>query len=429
MQVYRYPEKDSWDTILQRPESSSSTKNIDRTVRKILQNVKEKGDKALIKYARKLDGADLDSLAVTPKEIKEASSLISPELKDAIWLAAANIETFHRSQVIEKNVIETMPGVYCWRKAAPIESVGLYIPGGSAPLFSTVLMLGIPAKVARCPNVVLCTPPAKDGNIHPAILFAADLCGISTIFKTGGAQAIAAMSFGTASIPKTVKVFGPGNKYVMTAKEMVQQFGTAIDLPAGPSEVLIIADQSANPDFVAADLLSQAEHGPDSQVVLLTNNESLAEKVNLSLQAQLKKLPREKIAREALRCSKLIISKTLDECMAISNRYAPEHLILACQNSEDLAEMVVSAGSVFIGHYSPESAGDYASGTNHTLPTNGFATMYSGVSLDSFVKKITFQQLTKSGLQAIGPSVITMAASEGLDGHKNAIEVRLKEII
>ena len=427
MQVYKYPDRASWDTILKRPETSK--KCIDKTVKKILQNVQEKGDKALFKYARKFDGVELDSLAVTPKEIKEAASLLPTKLKDAIRLAAANIETFHRSQLTEKKAIETMPGIYCWRKAVPIESAGLYIPGGTAPLFSTVLMLGIPAKIAGCQKVVLCTPPAKDGTVHPAILFAADLCGITCIFKTGGAQAIAAMAFGTDSIPKTVKIFGPGNKYVMMAKQIVQQFGTAIDLPAGPSEVMIIADETANPEFVAADLLSQAEHGPDSQVVLVTNNTDLAEMAIKSLQKQLKDLPRKKIARKALKSSKLIFTKTLDECLAVSNQYAPEHLILACDGAEQLAEKVQSAGSVFIGHYSPESAGDYASGTNHTLPTNGFAAMHSGVSQDSFVKKITFQQLTIKGLQSIGPSVMTMAEYEGLVGHKDAITVRLKELI
>ena len=351
---------------------------------------------------------------------------LTEELRNAIQQAKQNIEIFHTAQQEEIKKIEPMPGVSCWRKSVAIEKVGLYIPGGSAPLFSTVLMLGVPAQIAGCREINLCTPPSKDGSIHPGILYAALLCGVHNIFKTGGAQAIAAMSYGTESVPKVFKIFGPGNQYVTCAKQLLQQT-VALDMPAGPSEVLVIADETAVPEYVAADLLSQAEHGPDSQVILLTTSESTAEKVILETGEQLEKLPRKEIVIKALQNSKLILVKDLEEAIALSDLYAPEHLILSCSDAEKIAERITSAGSVFIGNYSPESAGDYASGTNHTLPTNGYAAMYSGVSLDSFVKKITYQQLSKEGLENIAATVIVMAAAETLEAHKKAIEIRLKK--
>ena len=348
-------------------------------------------------------------------------------MKQAIQEAKLNIETFHASQKEAIKKIETMPGVICWRQAVGIEKVGLYIPGGSAPLFSTVLMLAVPAQIAGCKEIVLCTPPSKDGSINPAILYTAALCGIKNIFKAGGVQAIAAMAYGTESISRVFKLFGPGNQYVTLAKQIIQQQGVAIDMPAGPSELLVIADETAIPEYVAADLLSQAEHGPDSQVVLLTTNEAVAEKIIHAINNQLKELPRKEITELALQNSKAIIVKDMEEAITLSNLYAPEHLILAGSNAEDITDKIISAGSVFIGNYSPESAGDYASGTNHTLPTNGYAAMYSGVSIDSFVKKITYQQLTKEGLENISNTVMAMAAAEGLAAHKNAVAIRLKK--
>lgn len=424
MKLYRNPDKKIWKKIIQRPVADNTS--LEKVVKKILLNVKEKGEKAIRKYTKKFDGVKLKGFIVSEKEIAAAEPLLSDELKQAIQQAKKNIETFHTAQKEYVKRIETMPGVVCWRQSLAIEKVGLYIPGGSAPLFSTVLMLGVPAQLAGCKEIVLCTPPAKDGSINPAILYAAQLCGISKIVKAGGVQAIGAMTYGTATIPKVFKIFGPGNQYVTSAKQLVQQQGVAIDMPAGPSEVLIIADETSIPEFVAADLLSQAEHGPDSQVVLITTQESVAEKVSAAIKKQLAGLSRKEIAKRALQNSKLIITENIADAIELSNLYAPEHLILSCAGAEAISNQIISAGSVFIGNYSPESAGDYASGTNHTLPTNGYAAMYSGVSLDSFIKKITYQQLTKEGLENIGNTVMAMAAAEGLDAHKNAVAIRLK---
>lgn len=423
MKWYQFPEEKQWPEIIQRPVNDVET--LEKTVRKILRKVKTGGDKSVKKFTRELDKVKLDNIRVTEDEIQSADSQVPEELKNAIQLAKQNIERFHRTQQEEINKTEMMPGVYCWRASRPIEKIGLYIPGGSAPLFSTVLMLAAPARLAGCREIILCTPPSADGSLHPAILYAAHLCGVTQIFKIGGAQAIGAMAYGTKTIPAVYKIFGPGNPYVTLAKQMVQQQGVAIDMPAGPSEVLVIADNTAVPSFVAADLLSQAEHGPDSQVILITPSMELAEEVTTCIKEQLRDLPRKKMARKALQKSKLVIVRSINEALALSDHYAPEHLILCCANAEQLAEKVNTAGSVFIGQYSPESAGDYASGTNHTLPTNGYAAMYSGVSLDSFVKKISFQHLTKEGLEAIGNAVMTMAAAEGLEAHKNAIAIRL----
>lgn len=423
MKIFKYPAREEWPGIIERPVRDTSI--IEKTVSRILDKVRKKGDKALVKYTKKFDGVKLNSLPVTDEEIIRAESMLNEELKTAIRQAKNNIEVFHIAQREEIKKIETMPGITCWRKAQPIEKVGLYIPGGSAPLFSTVLMLAVPARLAGCDEIILCTPPSKDGGINPAILFTANLCGVTKIYKVGGVQAIAAMTYGTASIPKVFKIFGPGNQYVTAAKQLVQQHGVSIDMPAGPSEVLVIADETAIPEFAASDLLSQAEHGPDSQVILVTTSESMAEKVNEAVNDQIKSLPRMEIASKALQNSRVIITKSIDEAIALSNLYAPEHLILSCDKAEEVSYKVTNAGSVFLGNYSPESASDYASGTNHTLPTNGFATMYSGVSLDSFVKKISFQYLTKQGLQNISDTVKIMAVAEGLDAHKNAVAIRL----
>lgn len=425
MKIYKYPDKKDWPDIILRAVTDYSS--LEKSVKKILQKVKEKGDKAVRKFSKEFDGADFKNLQVSKNEINKASTLVPGDLKQAIQQAKDNIEIFHLAQNEEIKKIETMPGVICWRQSKGIEKVGLYIPGGSAPLFSTVLMLAVPAQIAGCKEIVLCTPPSKNGTINPVILYAAQLCGVTKIFKAGGVQAIGAMAYGTESIPKVFKIFGPGNQYVTLAKQIIQQQGVAIDMPAGPSEVLIIADETAIPEFVAADLLSQAEHGKDSQVILLTVSETLAEKVKNAIIEQVKDLPRKQIAEKALLNSKTVICKTIDEAIELSDLYAPEHLILSCNNAEEVATKINTAGSVFIGNYSPESAGDYASGTNHTLPTNGYAAMYSGVSLDSFAKKITCQQLTKEGLQNIGNTVMTMAAAEGLDAHKNAVAIRLKK--
>jgi histidinol dehydrogenase len=422
--VIKYPDRKDWQDIIKRP--MLETASLEKAVRKILEKVKEKGDKAVKKYTNEFDRVKLRKLAVSEKEIKTAEKLLPAELKSAIQQAKQNIEKFHNSQIEEIKVIETMPGINCWRKSVGIEKVGIYIPGGTAPLFSTVLMLAVPASIAGCKEIVLCTPPSTDGSINPATLYTANLCGIIKIFKAGGVQAIGAMTYGTETIPKVFKIFGPGNQYVTAAKQLIQKEGVAIDMPAGPSEVLVIADETAVPEFVAADLLSQAEHGADSQVILLTTSKPIAEKVQASIKKQLNELPRKEIAKKALLNSKIILLKSIDDAIELSNLYAPEHLILACSNAEGLTDKIISAGSVFIGNYSPESVGDYASGTNHTLPTNGFATMYSGVSVDSFVKKITFQQLSKQGLENIGNTVMQMAAAEGLDAHKNAVSIRLK---
>lgn len=426
MQIYNYPDNSEWNQIVQRPFMDTTL--LEKSIRRILQKVKDNGDTALRKYSKEFDGVKIKKFLVSEKELRLAETLLSDDLKKAIQQAKQNIELFHVAQKEEIKKIETMPGVLCWRRSVGIEKVGLYIPGGSAPLFSTVLMLGVPATLAGCKEIVLCTPPSKEGSIHPAILYTARLCGISNIFKVGGAHAIAAMTYGTETIPKVFKIFGPGNQYVTYAKQLVQRQSVAIDMPAGPSEVLVIADETAVPGFVAADLLSQAEHGPDSQVVLVTTDESFAEKVIIEIDTQVGKLPRKETARQALQNSKLVLVKNIEEAVALSNFYAPEHLILSCADAGQVAERITSAGSVFLGNYSPESAGDYASGTNHTLPTRGYAALYSGVSLDSFVNKITYQQLTREGLKNISDTVMTMAEAEGLDGHKNAVAIRLKNI-
>lgn len=423
IKILKYPDRKDWMEITKRPFYDNAS--LEKTVKKILEKVKEKGDKAVRKFTNEFDGVKLKKLVVSEKEFKAAEKLLPQELKQAIQQAKANIEKFHLSQPEEIEVMETMPGIKCWRKSAGIEIVGIYVPGGTAPLFSTVLMLSIPAIIAGCKEIILCTPPAKDGSVNPAILYTANICGVTKIFKAGGVQAIAAMAYGTESIPKVYKIFGPGNQYVTCAKQLVQQQGTAIDMPAGPSEVLIIADDSSVPEFVAADLLSQAEHGADSQVILVTTSETVIENVQACIKEQLNNLPRKEIAEKALANSKIILLNNLEEAIHFSNLYAPEHLILACKHVDSFLAKISSAGSVFIGNYSPESAGDYASGTNHTLPTNGYAAMYSGVSVDSFVKKITFQQLTKEGLENIGNTVMQMAAAEGLDAHKNAVKIRL----
>lgn len=423
MQIIRYPEKDTWATLLQRPVLDN--RQLEATVSAILADVKANGDAALVKYTQQFDKVTLTDILVSPGEFAIADAALDESLKDAIRRAATNIEAFHRPQLEEVKMVETMPGVQCWRKAVGIEKVGLYIPGGTAPLFSTILMLAIPARLAGCSRIVLCTPPGKAGVVHPAVLWAAQYVGITEVFKTGGVQAIGAMAYGTESVPKVYKIFGPGNQYVTCAKQLVNSAGTAIDMPAGPSEVAVFADDSCVPAFVAADLLSQAEHGADSQVLLVTTSEAVLKNVEAAVQQQLLELPRKDLAAKALDNSKLVLVSDRDEAMDMLNAYAPEHLIMACENDEALATRVVNAGSVFLGNYSPESAGDYASGTNHTLPTNGYATAYSGVSVDSFVKKITFQRLTKEGLQTLGPAIEAMASAEGLEAHRRAVSIRI----
>ena len=424
MKVIKSPKKEVWPELLQRPVMDQLS--LEKKVRKVLQKVKDGGDKALKKFTKDFDGARIRKIMVSEKEIIDATGKVAAELKEAIKLAANNIAAFHSSQLGEEQVIETMPGIKCWRRSVPIEKVGLYIPGGTAPLFSTVLMLGIPAKLAGCKEIILCSPPQKDGTIHPVILFAAQTVGISKIYKSGGAQAIAAMAFGTETVPKVFKIFGPGNQYVTCAKQLVQSEGVAIDMPAGPSEVCVLADEFANPVFIAADLLSQAEHGADSQVLLVTTSQKLASEVKTEIENQLRDLPRQSIASKALENSRSIIVKTKEDAIDLVNEYAAEHLIIACEDDEAIAEKIVNAGSVFLGNYSPESAGDYASGTNHALPTNAFAKSYSGVSVDSFVKKITWQKLTKEGLIQIADAVQTMAKAEGLDAHARAVSLRLQ---
>jgi histidinol dehydrogenase len=421
------PDRPSWATLCQRP--SIETDFLQSTVRNILNRVRQSGDQALIELADRLDHVTLSSIVVANDEIKGSVNAISPGLIAAIQTAAANIRSFHASQLREFAPVETMPGVTCWRKAFPVDRVGIYIPGGSAPLFSTVLMLAIPAAIAGCSQVVLCTPPGKDGKISPAILYAASVSGVSAIYKAGGAQAIAAMAYGTETIPRVSKIFGPGNQYVVAAKQMVNQEGIAIDLPAGPSEVLVVADSESNPAYVAADLLSQAEHGADSQVVLVTMDEKFIERVEKHLQEQLEQLPRKDIATQALRNSLALRFSDERDLVDFVNEYAPEHLILNCRDANTLATKIKNAGSVFLGAWSPESAGDYASGTNHTLPTNGFARAYSGVSVESFQKMITYQELTPAGLKNLGPAVMEMADAELLAGHKEAINIRLKDLI
>ena len=426
MKLVTFPPRTIWDSLLRRPTMNFS--ELEPLVQKIIDKVREKGDEALLEYARSLDKTEINNLIVTDAEIDEANKQVDNELKSAINLARNNIEAFHAKQLPSIETIETMPGVECWRKAVPITRVGLYIPGGTAPLFSTVLMLGVPAAIAGCKEIVLCTPPARDGKIHPAILYTANLVGITKIIKAGGAQAIAAMTYGTESVPAVYKIFGPGNQYVTCAKQLVQKTGIAIDMPAGPSEVAVIADETANAGFIAADLLSQAEHGVDSQVLLVSNNVELIQQVNLCIEKQLETLPRKEFAAKALDNSRFILVNNLEEGMELINEYAPEHLIIMSRDASRLAEQVMNAGSVFIGSWSPESAGDYASGTNHTLPTNGYARAYSGVSVDSFLKKITFQQLSPVGIQNIGPAIERMAAAEGLEAHKLAVSIRLAQI-
>jgi len=424
MNIYQYPDKKDWAAITQRPSLDAAS--LEQKVKQILDEVKATGDAAVKKYTLQFDGVALDDPAVSEAEINEAATLLSTELKQAIRQAAANIEAFHAPQLSPPTIIETMPGVQCWRKSVGIEKVGLYIPGGSAPLFSTLLMLGIPAKLAGCREIVLCSPPAKDGKLHPAILFAAQTVGVTKIFKAGGVQAIAAMAYGAGAIPRVYKIFGPGNQYVTCAKQLVQHDGTAIDMPAGPSEVAVYADETARPAFIAADLLSQAEHGPDSQVLLVGSPGLDITAVQQEIAAQLDRLPRKAIAAQALENSKIVLLQTEEEAADLLNEYAAEHLIVSCADPLAFAARIRNAGSIFLGNYSPESVGDYASGTNHTLPTNGYAKAYSGVSVDSFVKKITFQQLTPEGLNNIGRTVEIMAMEEGLEAHANAVRVRMK---
>jgi len=426
LQTVLYPERNSWEALCQRPQLPVA--DLENLTRQIFDEISKKGDDAVKKYTGFFDGVVPDSLQLTEDEITEGAAKVSTELKEAIQLAKGNIEVFHSTQKEEKNSIETMPGVSCWRENRAIDKVGIYIPGGSAPLFSTVLMLAIPAKIAGCKEIILCTPPDKNGNINSAILYAAQLTGITKIYRVGGIQAIGAMALGTETIPKSYKIFGPGNQYVTAAKQTALSYGVAIDLPAGPSELLVIADNTANPEYVAADLLSQAEHGPDSQVVLLSDSEEIIRQTTKALTKQVKNLPRKEIALMALINSKVILLNDLTECIAFSNLYAPEHLIIASDNAENYTDGVTNAGSVFLGNYSCESAGDYASGTNHTLPTNGYATSYSGVSVDSFIKKITFQKITREGLQNIGMAIEVMATAEQLEAHKNAVSIRLKGI-
>lgn len=425
MQIIKYPIRSEWQQILARP--TFDTRSLNKTVSEVLNDIKIRGDKAILEYEAKFDKVELTALTVSEEEIEAAEILVTSELKDAIRRAKANIETFHTSQIFEAKKIETSPGVVCWQKSVPIEKVGLYIPGGTAPLFSTVLMLAVPAKIAGCKEIVLCSPPNKEGKINPAILFAAKEAGVSKIYKIGGIQAIGAMAYGTQTVPKVYKIFGPGNQYVMAAKQLVSLKDVAIDMPAGPSEVQVIADHSANPAFVAADLLSQAEHGADSQVILTTTSEKILEAVQQEVEKQIALLPRCELAEKSLAHSKLILLKDKQEVIDMTNQYAPEHLIIETEDYMDLASNVVNAGSVFLGHYTPESAGDYASGTNHTLPTNGYATAYSGVNLDSYIKKITFQEITKEGILNLGPTIEVMAENEQLFAHKNAVTLRLKE--
>ncbi len=426
IKIYKYPEPGDWKELAKR--SVIEKEMLDKIVSEILIEVKTNKDQALYSYTYKFDSVKLEQLVVSDTEIAEAQNLVSDDLKEAIKVAKNNISKFHASQREEEQIIETSPGVRCWRKSVGIEKVGLYIPGGSAPLFSTILMLGIPAKFAGCREIILCTPADQEGKINPAILYAANLVGISNIFKVGGAQAIAAMAYGTETVPKVYKIFGPGNQYVTKAKELVQQEGVAIDIPAGPSELLIIADETGNPEFIAADLLSQAEHGVDSQVLLLSDSESVINDSIVEVEKQLKQVPRKDIVAKTLANSRTILFNSITDCLEFSNLYAPEHLILASEKASHFIDEVTNAGSVFVGNYSCESAGDYASGTNHTLPTNGYARSHSGVSLDSFVKKITFQKLTKEGIKNIGKVIEVMAEAEELFAHKNAVSIRLKDI-
>jgi histidinol dehydrogenase len=424
MEIIINPPEKEWSELLKRPEADASS--LEKSVRKILQQVKLKGDVAVRKYSLQFDGVRLKNMEVSRREIDASGNYLSEELKNAISVAAKNIRLFHEKQLAEELIVEPMPGIICRRKSVGIDKVGLYIPGGTAPLFSTILMLGIPASIAGCQEIILCSPPGKDGTLDPAILYTASLVGVNRIFKVGGVQAIGAMAYGTSTIPKVYKIFGPGNQYVTAAKQLVQQDGVAIDMPAGPSEVCVLTDHTANPSFVAADLLSQAEHGVDSQVLLVSTSADLVKKVLEQIAIQLETLPRKEIARKALDNSHAIIMETMEAAMQVVNAYAAEHLIIATDEADRWSDKVSNAGSVFLGHYTPESAGDYASGTNHTLPTNGYARAFSGVSVDSFVKKITFQQLTEGGLKSIMPAVTAMAEHEGLKAHAEAVRIRFR---
>lgn len=421
-----YPRRDQWSQILKRP--TQTVKEIEATVNEVFNDVQINGDNAIKKYTKQFDKVSLSSFLVTQDEIKRAVQSVSNELKVAIQKAAGNIEKFHSAQKTEKVYQETTSGVVCWQEKRPIQKVGLYIPGGTAPLFSTVLMLAIPAKIAGCQEIILCSPPNKEGEIANEILYAASLCGVTNIYKVGGIQAISGLTFGTETIPKVYKIFGPGNQFVTVAKQLATKFGVAIDMPAGPSELLVMADESANASFIASDLLSQAEHGPDSQVLLVSTSEKLIEEVSSEVDMQLKELPRVEITTKAIQNSKSILVKDFKEALALINEYAPEHFITCTKNNDFFIDGISNAGSVFIGNYTPESAGDYASGTNHTLPTNGYSKAYSGVNLDSFTKSITFQEITKTGIQNIGPSIELMAEAEGLQAHKNAVTLRLKDL-
>ena len=426
MNFIKYPSQEQIKQIIERPHLDVSQLNA--TVASVLADVKENGDKAVIAYEEKFDHVQLSSLAVTEEEIDEAETLVSQELKDALILAHKNIAKFHESQKFESSKVQTAPGVVCWQKSVAIEKVGLYIPGGTAPLFSTVLMLATPAKIAGCKEIVLCTPPNREGKVNPAILMAARVAGVSKIFKAGGVQAIGAMAYGTESVPKVYKIFGPGNQFVMAAKQQVSLHDAAIDMPAGPSEVCVIADETSNAAFVAADLLSQAEHGIDSQVILISTSEDMIHKVEKELETQLAALPRHEIAEKTLVNSNFVLVHDKEEAMALSNAYAPEHLIIATSDFDALAEKVINAGSVFLGNFACESAGDYASGTNHTLPTHGYALAYNGVNLDSYNRKVTFQHLTEEGIKSIGPAVVCMAENEQLEAHANAMRLRVKDV-
>ena len=426
IQVFKEPKKKDWPSLLARPEYDANP--LQAKVREILLAVKQQGDAAVSAYTLAFDKVAVSNFKLSNSAVEAAEKLLMPSLKTAIQLAKVNIEVFHSAQIQKEERIETMPGVWCWRKSVGIEKVGIYIPGGTAPLFSTVLMLGIPAKLAGCKEIILCTPPNEKGEIDPAIIYAASLVGVTAIFTIGGVQAVAALAYGTASVPKVYKIFGPGNQYVTAAKQIIQQEGVAIDMPAGPSEVCVYADETSIASFVAADLLSQAEHGADSQVLFIASTIELVEEVQKEIEMQLTLLPRKDLAKKALENSKAIVLSNIEEAIAIINEYAPEHLILSIDNAAQVAEKIINAGSIFIGNFSPESVGDYASGTNHTLPTNGFAKAYSGVSMDSFVKKITFQQLTERGLENIAPTVIEMATAEGLQAHSKAVELRMEWI-
>lgn len=425
MQIFRYPAREQWSEILARPVFDSTA--LFGTVQKVLDDVRHRGDEAVREYTLQFDKVITENIEVTAEEIEEAVKSVSVPLRQAIEMARRNIWKFHIEQIHDLPEIQTSPGVYCWQKAIPIEKVGLYVPGGTAPLFSTVLMLGIPAQIAECKEIVLCTPPGKDGKVHPAVLYAAKVAGVHRIFKIGGTQAIAAMAYGTQTVPKVYKIFGPGNQYVTAAKQLVSLRDVAIDMPAGPSEVEVLADASANPAFVAADMLSQAEHGVDSQSILITVSEPLIEKVQEQIAIQLEQLPRKDLAQKALENSKIILLQTLNEAVEMTNEYAPEHLIICTQYYMGVAANIVNAGSVFLGNYTPESAGDYASGTNHTLPTNGYAKAYNGVNLDSYLRKVTFQQITKEGLTNLSNAIILMAENEELQAHSNAVKIRLDE--